>query len=70
MERPKADAHDPSHHVLLDQDGHEYLAPCTPPSQATPANTTGCGPAPIEDHKPEKDLQLHFTDRPDPGCSR
>jgi hypothetical protein len=55
---------DEAHHVLRDQDGHDYLEPCTPPPQAEPYLNH---PEPYQEDQP---LALHYMDQPDPGCTK
>ncbi len=44
--------------VLTDTEGHQYVAPCTPPPQSKAAA-----------YDPTKPLKLHYLDVKDPGCS-
>src|SRR5207249_2234532 len=48
---------DPEQHLLPDADNHQFVAPCTPPSQADK-----------NDYRPDAPLKLHYLDRKDPGC--
>ncbi|SRR6266568_1678897 len=50
---------DQAHHVLKDQDSHDFLEPCTMPPQGGPPTFDSTG----------SPLLLHYTDEPDPGCS-
>jgi hypothetical protein len=62
--------HDDSQFLFRDQDGHQYLLPCTPPpqqEQATPFNSA-CGPFPKERPRPDVPLKLHWADSADPHC--
>lgn len=40
-----------------DTEGHEYVAPCTPPPQSD-----------TEPHNPRNPLMIHYLDTKDPGC--
>jgi hypothetical protein len=56
-------------HILLDMEGHSYMEPCTPPPQTEDPNTKGgCAPPPTMGNDPEKPLDIHYADEPDPGC--
>ena len=43
---------------LTDLEGHQYLAPCTPPPQSEK-----------RPHNPTVPLKIHYLDQEDPGCS-
>jgi len=51
----------PATHVFKDLDNHDFLAPCTSPSQRIDG---------LPDYNGKADLLLHFTDQPDPGCPK
>jgi hypothetical protein len=50
---------DPPNNLLKDADGHMFVAPCTPPSQADK-----------NDYRPDLPLKIHYVDGEDPGCAR
>jgi hypothetical protein len=49
---------DPANNLLKDADGHMFVAPCTPPSQADK-----------DDYRPDLPLKVHYVDGKDPGCA-
>jgi hypothetical protein len=63
---PRAVHDDPTDHTFQHQDPnmHWYHDPCTWPPQAGP-DSEPATPSP----DPSKTLQLHWADRPDPGCT-
>jgi hypothetical protein len=55
----EGEARDPSHHVFVDADGHQFLQPCTSPPQSDP---------PLPKYNSTGPLDTHFADETDPRC--